>query len=112
MAQQNTQHRSATLRQQQQPQQFALVGQLHNCRVGVLNEGNEKNEGSVMTRNNQFADNQFTISPNPTEGRFDYKDKQGLFTETIDLSDLPQGLYLLHLQLPQKRMTKKVMVVR
>ncbi|TAF92317.1 MAG: T9SS C-terminal target domain-containing protein, partial [Cytophagia bacterium] len=43
---------------------------------------------------------------------FDFKAEAGEFSQPLNLTDLPVGVYLLQLQTAQKRFTKKLVLVR
>jgi len=102
-----------------------------NCRVGVIEDLAERRvEPPVLD---------LRLSPNPTDGQvqvevwlpeagavqitvqdltgrtakgFDFEAKAGNFSQLLNLTDLPVGVYMLQLQTPQKRFVKKLVLVR
>ncbi|TAH14053.1 MAG: T9SS C-terminal target domain-containing protein [Runella slithyformis] len=98
------------------------------CRIGLLEEIDQTGDADVLV-----------VWPNPTTGLLQLKTwlaeagkvavvvqdltgrtaksnqfraEAGVFEAQINLEDLPMGVYLLQLQTPQKRFTKKVVLMR
>ena len=102
-----------------------------NCRVGAIEDLTERRLEPPLL--------DLVLSPNPTDGQvrvetwlaeagavqiavqdltgrtakgFDFKAKSGNFSQLLNLTDLPVGVYLLQLQTTQKRFVKKMILVR
>ena len=105
----------------------------NNCRIGIIED--EPSNQQITFQN----ESDLVLSPNPTEsilnmrvwieiqsnvnievqdltGRgikiLKYENKIGQFSETINLSDLPSGMYLLQLKTNKQSYNKKIMVTR
>ena len=105
----------------------------NNCRIGLI----EDEISTELVRVPLETD--LVISPNPTDGILNLKlwlseasavnvevqdltgrgvkvhsfsQQVGQFNETINLSDLPSGMYLLQLRTDKRTFAKKLMVVR
>ena len=103
------------------------------CRIGII-EDEPSNQQTTFQNESDLV-----LSPNPTEsilnmrvwieiqsnvnieiqdltGRgikiFKYENKIRQFSETINLSDLPSGMYLLQLKTNKQSYNKKIMVTR